>query len=155
VRAVLPEQTFAQIAQLQPRAVTCSYTGAELGRGNAASSVSALRFNFEWSGTAESRPSRARIEPMRPSVWRKPRRRTACNVRAVVIASAEVRGCPARIVPGSVFQATIAASALNGTTRTSVNMDGQLGAAIPHQQGTELNSVQHGRKPGVDIRYHL
>lgn len=51
--AVLSEQPFAQIAQLQPRAVTCSDTDAELGRGNAASSVSILRFNFEWSGTAE------------------------------------------------------------------------------------------------------
>jgi transposase len=38
------------------------------------------------------------IEPIRPSVWRKASRNTARKVRAVVIASAEYRGCPPRVV---------------------------------------------------------
>jgi aminobutyraldehyde dehydrogenase len=42
-----------------------------------------------WSGTARLRPSRRRMEPIRPSVWRRARRNTARSVSAVRIASAE------------------------------------------------------------------
>ena len=58
-------------------------------RGRGTSSVSARRLRVEWSGTARSRPSRCRMEPIRPSVWRSARRNTARSVRAVAIARAE------------------------------------------------------------------
>ena len=82
----------------------------EPGRGDAAASVSALRLRVEWSGTARSRPSTARTEPISPSIWRSARRSTARSVSTVAIARAEVRGCPPRVVLGSAFQAATAAS---------------------------------------------
>ena len=71
-----------------------------------------------WCGRARrsSRPSRRRMEPIRPSVWRRPRRNTARSVSAVRIASGEYQGCPPRVVRGSARQAAIASS-VNHTVR--------------------------------------
>ena len=49
----------------------------------------AVHIRVVWSGTASSSPSRRMIEPISPSVWRRPRRNTARSVSAVVIARAE------------------------------------------------------------------
>ncbi len=56
------------------------------------------------------------MEPISPSVWRSAMRNTARSVSAVVMARAEERGCPPRVVRGSAFQAAIAAS-VNQTVR--------------------------------------
>src|SRR3954471_10723505 len=76
-------------------------------RGRGTSRVAARRDRVVWSGTASSSPSRRKIEPISPSVWRKPRRNTARSVRAVRIARGEYQGCPPRVVRGSARQARI------------------------------------------------
>ena len=85
-------------------------------RGRGTSSVAARRDRVVWSGTARSSPSRRRIEPIRPSVWRRPRRNTARSVSAVRIARGEYQGCPPRVVRGSARQAATASS-VNQTVR--------------------------------------
>jgi hypothetical protein len=40
-------------------------------------------------GHGQIQPSKAMIEPIRPSVWRKAKRNTARKVRAVLMASSE------------------------------------------------------------------
>ena len=87
--AVFLLQPLAGPAQPQSRAVHQQVHGFAPGRGRATSSVSARRLSVEWSGTARSRPSRWRMEPISPSVWRSAWRNTARRVRAVVIANAE------------------------------------------------------------------
>ena len=76
---------------LRPVLSTSRCTGPEPGldRGRGTSRVSARRLSVEWSGTARSSPSRRRIEPISPSVWRSARRNTVRSVSAVVIARAE------------------------------------------------------------------
>ena len=75
----------------RPVLSTSRCTGPEPGldRGRGTSRVSARRLRVEWSGTARSSPSRRRMEPISPSVWRSARRNTARSVSAVRIASAE------------------------------------------------------------------
>ena len=70
-----------------------SFTGdGAYDRDGVYAEVAARRLRVVWSGTARSSPSRPRMEPIRPSVWRRPRRNTARSVRAVVIAKAEYLG---------------------------------------------------------------
>ena len=68
---------------------TSRCTGPEPGRGRTMSSVSALRLKVVWSGPARSRPSRAMMEPISPSVCRNARRNTVLSVNAVAMARAE------------------------------------------------------------------
>src|SRR3954466_4536787 len=56
------------------------------------------------------------MEPISPSVWRRPRRNTARSVSAVRIASGEYQGWPPRVVRGSARQAATASS-VNQTVR--------------------------------------
>src|SRR3954454_23523421 len=56
------------------------------------------------------------MEPIRTSVWRRPRRNTARSVSAVRIASGEYQGWPPRVVRGSARQAATASS-VNQTVR--------------------------------------
>src|SRR4051794_24304918 len=58
-------------------------------RGFGSFSVAARRLRVEWSGTARSRSSSWRMEPISPSVWRSAKRNTARSVRAVAIARSE------------------------------------------------------------------
>src|SRR4051812_23015519 len=95
---------------------TSRCSGSALDRGRGTSSVSARRLRGLWSGTGRSRPSRRRMEPISPSVWRRARRNTARKVRAVVIARGEYQGCPPRVVRGAARHPSITA-ALNHTVR--------------------------------------
>ena len=62
---------------------------AVLLEGQIRSRLSARRLNVVWSGTARSRPSRAMMEPINPSVCRSARRNTDRSVSAVAMARAE------------------------------------------------------------------
>ena len=89
--AVLLDQPFAGPTQAQAGAVHQQVHGFAVAarRGRGTSSVSARRHRVVWSGTARSSPSRPMTEPMRPSVWRNGRRKTALKVNAVRIARGE------------------------------------------------------------------
>ena len=82
---------------LRPVLSTSRCTGPEPGldRGRGTSRVSARRLSVEWSGTARSSPSRWRMEPISPSVWRSARRNTARSVSAVSDRQGRVPGLPA------------------------------------------------------------
>ena len=56
------------------------------------------------------------MEPINPSVWRSASRNTARSVSAVLMASAEYRACPPRVVRGSARHAAMAAP-VNHTVR--------------------------------------
>jgi hypothetical protein len=73
----------------KPVLSTSRCTGSRPPGGRATSSVSALRLIVEWSGTARSSPSRARMDVISPSVWRSARRNTARRVSAVAITRSE------------------------------------------------------------------
>src|SRR5215213_3213051 len=66
--AVLLDQPLAGAANFRPVLSTSRCTDSPPGRGRGTSNVSARRLRVEWSGTARSRPSRRRMEPIRPSV---------------------------------------------------------------------------------------
>ncbi|KJB90504.1 hypothetical protein N826_39125 [Skermanella aerolata KACC 11604] len=96
--AVFLDQPFARPAQLQSRTVDHemkrSTGGVGLRRqlqasGSPAEGRELAALALTGSGTGRSRPSRWRIEPINPSVWRSARWNTARNVRAVVIARSE------------------------------------------------------------------
>ena len=116
LRAVLLKQPLARAQSFSPVLSTRRCTGPASDRGRNTSSVSARRLSVVWSGTARSRPSKAMIEPMSPSVWRSAKRNTDRSVSAVAIARPEQRGWPPRVVRGSAFHVATAAS-VNQTVR--------------------------------------
>src|SRR5690242_17902123 len=67
-------------------------------------------------GHGELEPEQVEDGADQLSVWRRPRRNRARSVSAMMMASAEYRGCPPRVVRGSARQARIASS-VNRTVR--------------------------------------